>query len=85
MNNTNYCNNCGIKGHIFYQCKHPITSASDDKPATPHVCSVYDMKPVMMCGTHRNKLSVQYGDGEGGLPYVYGFDEADAMKSVVTK
>jgi ADP-ribose pyrophosphatase YjhB (NUDIX family) len=26
MNNTNYCNNCGIKGHIFYQCKHPITS-----------------------------------------------------------
>jgi 8-oxo-dGTP pyrophosphatase MutT (NUDIX family) len=26
MNNNNYCNNCGTKGHIFYQCKHPITS-----------------------------------------------------------
>ena len=26
MNNNNYCNNCGTKGHIFYQCKQPITS-----------------------------------------------------------
>lgn len=25
-NNNNYCNNCGTKGHIFYQCKQPITS-----------------------------------------------------------
>jgi len=25
MNNT-YCNNCGAKGHVFYQCKQPITS-----------------------------------------------------------
>ena len=25
MNNS-YCNNCGIKGHVFYQCKQPITS-----------------------------------------------------------
>jgi ADP-ribose pyrophosphatase YjhB (NUDIX family) len=22
----NYCNNCGKKGHYFYQCKNPITS-----------------------------------------------------------
>ena len=21
-----YCNNCGKSGHLFYQCKHPITS-----------------------------------------------------------
>ena len=26
MNINNYCNNCGTKGHIFYQCKQPITS-----------------------------------------------------------
>jgi len=23
---NNFCNNCGNKGHIFYQCKQPITS-----------------------------------------------------------
>ena len=23
---SNFCNNCGNKGHIFYQCKQPITS-----------------------------------------------------------
>ena len=23
---NNFCNNCGTKGHIFYQCKQPITS-----------------------------------------------------------
>ena len=26
MNINNFCNNCGVKGHIFYQCKQPITS-----------------------------------------------------------
>ena len=26
MNINNFCNNCGNKGHIFYQCKRPITS-----------------------------------------------------------
>ena len=26
MNTNNYCNNCGAKGHVFYQCKQPITS-----------------------------------------------------------
>jgi 8-oxo-dGTP pyrophosphatase MutT (NUDIX family) len=26
MNLNNFCNNCGTKGHIFYQCKQPITS-----------------------------------------------------------
>jgi len=26
MNNFIFCNNCGNKGHIFYQCKQPITS-----------------------------------------------------------
>jgi ADP-ribose pyrophosphatase YjhB (NUDIX family) len=25
-NINNFCNNCGNKGHIFYQCKQPITS-----------------------------------------------------------
>jgi 8-oxo-dGTP pyrophosphatase MutT (NUDIX family) len=25
-NNNNYCNNCGKQGHIFHQCKLPITS-----------------------------------------------------------
>jgi len=25
-NTNNFCNNCGNKGHIFYQCKQPITS-----------------------------------------------------------
>jgi len=25
-NVNNFCNNCGNKGHIFYQCKQPITS-----------------------------------------------------------
>jgi 8-oxo-dGTP pyrophosphatase MutT (NUDIX family) len=25
-NSSNFCNNCGNKGHIFYQCKQPITS-----------------------------------------------------------
>lgn len=25
-NLNNFCNNCGNKGHIFYQCKQPITS-----------------------------------------------------------
>jgi 8-oxo-dGTP pyrophosphatase MutT (NUDIX family) len=23
---NNFCNNCGNKGHLFYQCKYPITS-----------------------------------------------------------
>ena len=26
MNNNSFCNNCGGKGHVFYQCKQPITS-----------------------------------------------------------
>ena len=26
MNASNFCNNCGAKGHLFYQCKLPITS-----------------------------------------------------------
>jgi ADP-ribose pyrophosphatase YjhB (NUDIX family) len=26
MNNENYCNNCGKQGHIYHQCKMPITS-----------------------------------------------------------
>lgn len=26
MNINNFCNNCGNKGHLFYQCKQPITS-----------------------------------------------------------
>jgi len=26
MNINNFCNNCGVKGHIFYHCKQPITS-----------------------------------------------------------
>ena len=26
LSNTYFCNNCGIYGHIFYQCKQPITS-----------------------------------------------------------
>jgi 8-oxo-dGTP pyrophosphatase MutT (NUDIX family) len=26
MNSVSYCNNCGTKGHMFYQCKQPITS-----------------------------------------------------------
>lgn len=26
MNSISFCNNCGFKGHMFYQCKYPITS-----------------------------------------------------------
>jgi len=26
MNTNNFCNNCSVKGHLFYQCKQPITS-----------------------------------------------------------
>ena len=26
MNENNYCNNCGKTGHVFHQCKIPITS-----------------------------------------------------------
>jgi 8-oxo-dGTP pyrophosphatase MutT (NUDIX family) len=26
MNISSFCNNCGTKGHLFYQCKQPITS-----------------------------------------------------------
>ena len=26
MMNKNICNNCGRQGHIFYQCKLPISS-----------------------------------------------------------
>ena len=26
INNNNFCNNCGMKGHLFHQCKLPITS-----------------------------------------------------------
>ena len=26
MNNINYCNNCGKTGHLFHNCKMPITS-----------------------------------------------------------
>lgn len=26
MNNNNFCNNCGLRGHLFHQCKLPITS-----------------------------------------------------------
>ena len=25
-NINNFCNNCGMKGHLFHQCKLPITS-----------------------------------------------------------
>ena len=24
--NDNYCNNCGKQGHLYHQCKMPITS-----------------------------------------------------------
>ena len=26
MQNDNYCNNCGKNGHLYHQCKLPITS-----------------------------------------------------------
>ena len=26
MNKNNICNNCGKQGHLFHQCKIPITS-----------------------------------------------------------
>jgi len=26
INQTNYCNNCGKSGHLYHQCKQPITS-----------------------------------------------------------
>ena len=26
MNTTIFCNNCGNKGHLCYQCRQPITS-----------------------------------------------------------
>ena len=26
LKNTNFCNNCGRVGHLFHQCKNPITS-----------------------------------------------------------
>ena len=26
MKNFNFCNNCGKSGHLFHQCKLPITS-----------------------------------------------------------
>ena len=26
MMNNNFCNNCGLRGHLFHQCKLPITS-----------------------------------------------------------
>ena len=26
MQNENYCNNCGKSGHVYHQCKLPITS-----------------------------------------------------------
>ena len=26
MNNINYCNNCGKTGHLYHNCKTPITS-----------------------------------------------------------
>ena len=26
MNNDIYCNNCGKNGHVYHQCKLPITS-----------------------------------------------------------
>jgi hypothetical protein len=26
MHKNNMCNNCGKQGHLFHQCKHPITS-----------------------------------------------------------
>ena len=26
MKNEGFCNNCGKKGHLFHQCKMPITS-----------------------------------------------------------
>ena len=26
MNINNFCNNCGKHGHLFHQCKNPITS-----------------------------------------------------------
>ena len=26
MKEYNFCNNCGKHGHLFHQCKNPITS-----------------------------------------------------------
>ena len=26
MKETTFCNNCGKLGHLFHQCKNPITS-----------------------------------------------------------
>jgi uncharacterized CHY-type Zn-finger protein len=76
------CGPCGgaviPHGDIKWR-KHPIGS---DKPGDKSG-TVSVLKEVMMCGTHRNKLSVQYGDGEGGLPCIYGFDEADAFDTLI--
>ena len=76
------CGPCGgaVVAHTDIKwCNHPRTAA-------PHVCrmsSMSPMRPVMMCGTHFNKLSVQCGDGEGGLPYLSGFDEPDAFDMLI--
>jgi hypothetical protein len=78
------CGPCGgavVAHNDIKWCNHPRTTTPPTTP--PHVCRMSPMRSVMMCGTHRNKLSVQCGDGEGGIPYVYGFDEADAFDMLI--
>ena len=36
MKSYNFCNNCGKNGHLFHQCKNPITKYRDYSPLKIH-------------------------------------------------
>jgi len=78
MNINNYCNNCGIKGHLFYQCKQPITSIGIivfrnnlvDNAAAATITAA-DAKPIREYLMIRRKDSLGYVEFMRGKYNIY--------------
>ncbi len=92
MQNT-YCNNCGKNGHVFNQCKSPITSFGiiAVKLGTPHaVATDSESSLSIQNGTHkylviRRKDTLGYIDFMRGKYSVYNKDYIMNMIKQMTK
>jgi len=71
----------------FYECgpcSGPVVPRENIKWSSINdEALVSSMRPVMICGSHLTKLSVQYGDGKGGLPPIRGYTEAYAFDELI--
>jgi ADP-ribose pyrophosphatase YjhB (NUDIX family) len=77
MYNNNFCNNCGTRGHLFHQCKQPITSTgmivySTDCEAHNETCSKAVNKVLSTKTNNIKFLMIRRKDSLGYVDFMRG-------------